>query len=161
MANANPTCIADVLVEAPQFPQAVLDAGKEFARSKPWRGDLAERREKFEKFITDMNAAVGMNVSVTYQNEDRESSIMSRVDFTNVDAPVIIFDGRLSVATLLYTYAAAMAPYDQTMESHWGRMRWAANMFRRFFPRSFAALDTSGAYLMKPTVEREFQVDEE
>jgi len=157
MSNATPTCINDVIVDNPNFPESVVNAVKEFARSKPWRGDVEQRREKFTAVINSLNAAVGMNVSAEFNDADTEGpSHRSTIDFANIDAPVIQFTGRLSVATLFYLYAGCMAPYDETMQSHWGRMRWAANMFKRFFPRSFAALDTSGAYLIKPVINSEF-----
>lgn len=157
MSNATPTCIADILVDNPNFPEAVSEALKSFAKAKPWRGDRPERENKFRAVIEKLNQALGMNVIAEFDQETTEGpSIRSRIDFQDINAPVILFTGKLSVATLLYLYAGCMAPYDQTMETHWGRMRWAANVFRTFFPRSFAALNTSGAYLMPPSVGREF-----
>lgn len=157
MSSANPTCIADVLVDNPNFPEAAVDALKDFARAKPWRGNRQEREEKFKSVIAALNQAVGMNVSCAFDSEIIDGpSVNSRIDFADPAAPTILFTGKLSVATLLYLYAGCMAPYDETMSSHWGRMRWAANVFKRFFPRSFAALDTSGAYLMPPRIGQEF-----
>jgi hypothetical protein len=57
--------------------------------------------------------------------------------------------GKLSATTLLYLYAGCMAEYDSRMTGHWGRMKWAANLMKRFFPRSFLGLDTSGIFLLR------------
>ena len=55
----------------------------------------------------------------------------------------------VSLATLLYCFATAQAQHDPNMQTHFGRWRWAANVFKRFFPKSFSKLDTSGAYLLE------------
>lgn len=143
-----PASIADVLVDNPLFPAGVCRAAKTLRRSKPFRGTYSERCQKFEQFVTDMNEALDMNVGIAFAHEDCANSFNSGVD-TRGDRPVIVIVGKLSIATLFYLYAGCMAEDDPQMADHWGRMRWAANLFKRFFPVSFRGIDTSGEFLVR------------
>ena len=149
--NASPSCIADVLVERPRFPAGVCRAANRFAKSKPFRGEYGERCDKFTATVGLLNDACDMHVSVRFVGgEDQSTSLHSFVDWSGgEDKPVIVMVGKLSATTLLYLYAGCMTPFDERMGAHWGRMRWAANIMKRFFPRSFAGLDTSGLYLLR------------
>lgn len=144
----SPNCIADVIVDNPLFPAEVCRAIKAFARSKPFRGDVSERQDKFRAFVEAMNAALDMNVGLEFTFPEVENSFHSGID-RNGDAPTIVMVGKLSVATILYLYAGCMVDDDPRMADHWGRMRWAANAFKRFFPRSFAGIDTTGMFLTR------------
>lgn len=160
--NAAPTCIADVLVDRPRFPAGVCRAANRFAKSKPFRGEYAERMEKFAATVALLNEACDMNVGFRVEiGHDESTSLQSYVDWSGgEDKPVIVMVGKLSATTLLYLYAGCMTPFDGRMVGHWGRMRWAANIMKRFFPRSFAGLDTSGVFLLRrgeiaPTLDTE------
>ena len=143
-----PASIADVLVDNPLFPAGVCRAAKTLRRSKPFRGTYSERCQKFEQFVTDMNEALDMNVGIAFAHEECGNSFSSGVD-NRGDRPVIVIVGKLSIATLFYLYAGCMAEDDPQMADHWGRMRWAANLFKRFFPVSFSGIDTSGEFLVR------------
>jgi hypothetical protein len=144
-------CVADVLVESPKFPRAVCVAANRFAKSKPFRGEYAERAAKFEATVALLNEGLEMNVGFRVEDgHDESTSLHSYVDWSGgEEKPVIVMVGKLSATTLLYLYAGAMTPYDRRLAGHWGRMRWAANIMKRFFPRSFAGLDTSGPFLLR------------
>jgi hypothetical protein len=164
--NAAPTCIADVLVDRPRFPAGVCRAANRFAKSKPFRGEYEERCDKFTATVALLNEACDMNVGVRFVGaEDQSTSLNSFVDWSGgEDKPVIVMVGKLSATTLLYLYAGCMTPFDGRMGGHWGRMRWAANLMKRFFPRSFAGLDTSGIFLLRrgesvpPSIDAESDV---
>lgn len=148
---SQPRCVADVLVENPRFPQGVCRAANRFAKSKPFRGEYEDRAAKFAATVQMLNEALEMNVAFRFEGErDESTSLHSYVDWSGgEDSPAIVMVGKLSATTLLYLYAGCMAPFDGRMSSHWGRMRWAANIVKRFFPRSFAKLDASGPYLLR------------
>lgn len=143
-----PTCVADVLVDDPRFPADVCRALKALARSKPFAGTIEERQVKFVAFVDAMNAALDMNVGIEFIAPEFENSFNSGIDLNGPD-PKIVMVGKLSVATLLYLFAGCMANDDPRMADHWGKMRWAANAFKRFFPRSFAGIDVSGPFLTR------------
>jgi|GEM_PF-5470653 len=144
-------CVADVLIDNPKFPQGVCRAANRFAKSKPFRGAYEERRDKFVATVGLLNEALEMNVSIIFTDgHDESTSLASYVNWDGgADNPCIVMVGKLSATTLLYLYAGCMTPFDGRMASHWGKMRWAANLMKRFFPRSFAGLDTSGPFLLR------------
>jgi hypothetical protein len=146
-----PTCIQDVLIESPKFPIGVCVAANRFAKSKPFRGEYQERADKFAATVQLLNEGLDMSVGFRVADgHDESTSLRSYVDWSEgQDKPVIVMVGKLSATTLLYLYAGCMMPYDGRMAGHWGRMRWAANLMKRFFPRSFAGLDTSGVFLLR------------
>lgn len=150
-----PTCIADVLIDNPRFPSGVCRAANRFAKSKPFRGAYAERCDKFAATVSLLNEALEMDVRIRFEDgHDASTSLRSYVQWSEaIDGddvvPTIVMVGKLSATTLLYLYAGCMTPFDGRMADHWGRMRWAANIMKRFFPRSFAGLDTSGVYLIR------------
>jgi hypothetical protein len=143
-----PSCIADVLVDNPLYPAGVCRAVKTFRSSKPFRGSINERQIKFAEFVDAMNTALDMNVGIVFHQPECQNSFNSGVDCRG-DRPVIVIVGKLSIATLFYCYAGCMAEDDPQMADHWGRMKWAANLFKRFFPRSFSGIDTSGTFLVR------------
>lgn len=150
--STEPTCIADVLIDDPKFPVGVCVAANRFAKSKPFRGTYDERQDKFAATVALLNEALDMNVGLRcVDGHDESTSLASYIDGSDPDNPTIVMVGKLSATTLLYMYAWCMAPFDDRMLGHWGRMRWAANIMRRFFPRSFAGLDTSGIFLVRRT----------
>ena len=153
--NAEPTCIRDVLVENPRFPQGICRAANRFAKSKPFRGTYTERQSKFVATVGLLNEAVESNVVVEFTGGEDESTSLHSYFYWHHDAetgektPTIVMVGKLSATTLLYLYAGCMAEYDTRMSGHWGRMKFAANLMKRFFPRSFRGLDTSGVFLLR------------
>ena len=144
-----PTCIADVLIDRPQFPQPVVDAIKGLRDAKPYRGTYAERCGKFEAATAAINAALDMSVEVQFVGEEISTSVNSRAGRRDDGQLVIVMVGKLSVITFLCLYAACMVDHDPAMGDHWARMRWAVNLFKRFFPRSFAGCRTDGIYLTR------------
>jgi len=145
------TCIQDVLIDNPKFPSGVCRAANRFAKSKPFRGEHEERVIKFAATVQLLNEALEMTVGFRAErHEDESTSLRSFVDWSGgQDSPVIVMVGKLSATTLLYLYAGCMMPHDERMAGHWGRMQWAANIMKRFFPISFAGLDTRGVFLLR------------
>lgn len=143
------TSIREVLLENPKFPKEVCRAVRAGRAQKVWRGKRTQRVEKFKAFVALLNGAMGCKVSIRFEEDgNNETSLKSLVNFEGAN-PEIVMVGKLSLATLLYCFATAQAQDDPNMQTHFGRWRWAANVFKRFFPKSFSKLDTSGAYLLE------------
>ena len=140
--------VASVLQDNVRFTEPVTAAMRGFARSKPFRGTIEERKEKFRTFHATMCAACEIEAAIDFNNVELEQSSVeggSGVYRVEQDGPpVIVLSGKLSLATYLYLLGGLMG-----MESHAERMKWAANLFRKFFPRSFAGLRTDGPYLTR------------
>ena len=146
------TSIADVLIDNPKFPAKVCQAVRAARREKVWRGTRSERIEKFKTFLSLLNGATNSHVTISFKDDgDNDTSMQSRVKFDpdNIINPHIEMVGKLSLATFLYLFATAQQRDDEQMTTHFGRWRWAANIFKRFFPQSFSRLDISGPYLLE------------
>ena len=137
--------VASVLVDSVRFTPAVTEAMRAFARSKPFRGDADERQAKWRTFHESICAAVEVTAGLDFNNvELGGSSLLSGIAAGEDGTPCIVLVGKLSVVTYLYLLGGLMG-----QETHADKMKWAANLFRKFFPRSFAGLRTDGAYLTR------------
>lgn len=137
--------VAELVDEAMLFKPEIVVAAKAMARSKPWRGTLDERKQKFTaaaKTLGDLidgpeGTAAGAP-RLIFGVLDGSDSISSNVGRRNNRISLV---GRLSVVTLFWTLAAraGMGGRDS--------MKFAINLFRVAFPHSFARCDLSGPFV--------------
>ena len=145
-----------ILDDAVRFTAGMTRATRAFAKSKPWRGTVAERAAKFadyhaavaaenelttelvvlEQTITDRSGASGSS-GLVYMNENGEPTRQE------TERRAIVMAGRLSVVTYLFLVGLALG-YKRTEA-----MKFAVNLFRQRFPRSFAACRFEGGLLVR------------
>jgi hypothetical protein len=125
--------VADILDDNATFDPAALAAVRELARSRPWRGDDAERLAKLNACAAKLAAAyqhdawtfaLGLTPSI-----DREQRVVTL--------------SKPSVVTFLNIMALVRG------QSMVGAFRWSINIFKRCFPRSFAACRQVGPLLIR------------
>jgi hypothetical protein len=135
--NPYPRSVAEVLDPDKGYKSAALRAVGEFARSKPWRGTVAERQEKFRSLNAALAVAYGVSEPclVFEIDERRDSGGSCYVPATQR----IILRGRLSVVSYLHEFA-----HFRFGRSERTACRWSNNLFRRCFPRSWSRLTFDG-----------------
>lgn len=122
-----------------------MNAIRQFRRSKPWRGTLEERIEKFKTLHIALCAASGiepppelicLHIDQIPAHEAGDGAFISSQNR-------IVLVGRLSVTTYLYAFARARGRDPREALS------WAFSIFARSFPRSFANSHFEGLRLVK------------
>ena len=111
-----------------RFNAAALEAVKAFARSKPWRGSIEERKAKFQAFHAALGDAYDVPRSLEFIDvEANTCSLASRIAPTSIQ-----LHGKLSVITYVWLFCLAreMRQLDAA--------RWTLSLFARFFPLSFS-----------------------
>jgi hypothetical protein len=112
-----------------------------FKRSKPWRGTVEERLLKFEMLSAALAGAYGLPVP-----EIRPCLIdagSAGKGGYNVEHNLIVLTGRLSVVTFLRCLARARG---KTLRE---ACAWSLNVFKHFFPVSFARCRQVGPRLVR------------
>jgi hypothetical protein len=90
----------------------------------------------------DLTAAYGLTTRLEFERgDDSQPSGSSCYDPVR---NMIRLRGRLSVVTYLHEFGHALGYGEQ------GACRWSINLFRRFFPRSYARLVPEGHTLVRP-----------
>ena len=116
-----------------QFPPTVLSAVQKFARRKPWRGSLAERKRKLRKLNRDLAKALGRTppklVLRGVGSGDSGDSYYRPADHA------IVLLGRLSVVTFLHEWGHLLHGHSEL-----AACRFSLNLFRLCLPRSWARL---------------------
>lgn len=130
-----PATVAEVLDDRMTFRPAALAAVRQLARAKPWQGSPAERLAKLQACLQSLAAAYdlpcpSLKVRVTACYLPHRN----RIQLTS----------SLSVVTLLHEFAHARG-FDERQAC-----RWSLNLFRRCFPRSFAACRQVRHVLVRP-----------
>lgn len=122
------------------FSPAILTAVHDYARSKPWRGTRVDQLEKLQAFHDALVAAgeVTSDLSDTPAPDHLTGQGLALCGYDSETDTVHVAE-RVSVVSYLYAIAAQIVG-----ESHANRMRFAVNLFRVGFPRSFARADLSG-----------------
>ena len=82
------------------FSDEVLEATRNFARSRPWRGDVDLRAAKFREFHEALCGGSGPVLIVDVPDPETNSSD----SFFNQDMNAIELRGKLSVVTYLYLF---------------------------------------------------------
>jgi len=142
-----------------EIADGVVRALKAWARSKPWRGSLAQRRNKVHHAHVMLGEAMGVSgITLNANQLDDESpcslfsgAVAEALEHGDSEALIeaangegdgitrfdtasntIFLCGKLSVVTYLRLLAEAAGM------NHGDRIRFAVNGFARGFPRSFA-----------------------
>ncbi len=130
-----PATVAEVLDPPVRFRPAVLATVRRFARSKPYRGSLEQRKDKFLALHRDLCRVYGKRTRLTFGDLDGGDSGSSHYRHS---ADEITLCGKLSVVTMLHEFAHALGRDER------GAVRWSVNLFRTCFPRSFACCQPDG-----------------
>lgn len=142
MPSEYPSTVIEVLNDRMRFKPAALQAVRNFARSRPWRGTLKERKGKFRR----LNRAL----SATYDIDEPEllfRQIHGTYSGGSHFIPSqyrIVITGKMSVVTFLHEFAHARGLDEQSA------CRWSINLFRRMFPAQFGRLLQVGHTLIRP-----------
>jgi hypothetical protein len=135
-----PSTIAEVLDPPVRFKPATIEAVRQFARSKPWRGSVEERKTKFNAVHAALCATYGKTTKLLFSSIDgSDSGASCFMPFPDA----IILSGRLSVVSYLHEFAHALGRDER------GAVRWSASLFKRAFPRSFASCRHEGHMLRR------------
>jgi hypothetical protein len=120
------------------FSDAVLEATRNFARSRPWRGDVDLRAAKFREFHEALCMGTGPALVIDVPDLETNSSD----SFFNQEMNAIELRGKLSVVTYLFLYFTAQALEDVQREAFDGiePMVKAMTLFKKVFPNSYAKL---------------------
>lgn len=142
-----PNSVDELDLTAVELSPAVLTAVRRFARSRPWRGSLAERKVKFRAAIRRICRAAGIPAPRTrFQINQNVSSGSSCYLF---GAHAIILRGRLSVITTLHEVGHALHGRSEQMAC-----AWSLAYFRACFPRSWRRLKFDGHMAIVDTEHR-------
>lgn len=137
-----PETVLEVIDDSMRFKASALRAVRAFAKSKPWRGSLDERKVKFSTLNKALAEAYGIQVpDIQFGIIDGSSSGGSHYIPSQHR---IVLVGRLSVVTFLHEFGHARSKGERSA------CRWSINLFRRLFPRQFARLVGQGHMLISP-----------
>jgi len=128
----------ELVNESIEFSQDLLEAAQNFARSKPWKGDLDLRIAKFREFHDAICGGSGPALMIDIDDVETNSG-ESRF---NPEMNAIEINGKLSVVTYLFLYFMSVAFEDVQRGTFDGvePMVKAMTLFKKVFPRSFARL---------------------
>jgi hypothetical protein len=137
-----PATVAEVLDPSMKYKPAALRAVRGFARGKPWRGTVAQRKAKFCTLNRDLASAYGIREPrLIFQGV--EAGAPSGASSYRPAAHAITLTGKLSVLTYLHEFAHARGADERQA------CRWSINLFQRCFPRSFARCRAVGHTLVR------------
>jgi hypothetical protein len=139
--NNYPATVNEVLDPAMRFKPAALRAVRRFARSRPWRGTIGERKVKFQRLNEELADAYGLpRPRLTFfQVED---GLYCNGSYHRHSHTITLY-GKLSVVTYLHEFGHARG-YGERQAC-----RFSINLFRRCFPRSFARCRAVGHTLVR------------
>lgn len=137
-----PEHVSQVLDPSIEFDSQVVECIRRFARSKPWRGTLAERQDKFRRAHAELAAALNVIPPrlVIAGSDDSDSGRSCYVPVLDV----IVLRGRLSVVSFLHEWGHRIHG-----RSEFEACRWSINLFRKCFPGSFARCRFDGHLLRR------------
>lgn len=132
-----PNHIEELDLDSVQLAPAVVEAAQRFARAKPWRGNVDERKAKFRAAVRDISSSAGVKPpAVIFDVDERVDSGRScYLPWRHT----IILRGRLSVITTLHEVAHVLFGASERIA-----VTWSLVLFRECFPRSFANLTFRG-----------------
>ncbi len=134
--------VAEALSNNVRFTAPVVDAVKLGRASKLWRGTLDERKEKFQAMHSAFCQALEIEASLNLSRVTGRGLCLYRVK-TRDGKTTIYLSGKLSFVTYLHAIGDAVG-YEAN-----ARLSFAVNLFRKYFPRSFAACRQVGIFLVK------------
>ncbi len=151
MQGNYPETVIEVLDDEMRFRPTTLRAVRAFASSKPWRGSLEKREEKFLRLNHDL--ASSCEIPEPDLRFGRIDGTSSRGSYYRPSAHGIVMTGKLSVVTYLHEFGHAMGKDEADA------CRWSVNLFRRCFPRQYSRLVHRGHTLVRAAdVGRELSV---
>ncbi len=137
-----PETVLEVIDPNVRFNPDALRAVRDYAKSKPWRGEMDSREEKFSRLNRGLAEAYDMPMpGLIFGVLDGSGSGSSYYHPTRHE---IVLNGRLSVVTYLHEFAHARGMGERSA------CRWSINMFRKCFPKSFSRLLQRGHMLIRP-----------
>lgn len=140
MANQEFT-VASLLDPRTRVNPEAANALRTFRRSKPWRGSLGERVEKFQALHNAFCNAYGINPTFEFiAMREGEETPQGDGGF-DFHGNRIVLLGKLSVVTFLHCWAKARGMDPRKCFS------WSLSVFQRFFPVSFARREQDGPFL--------------
>lgn len=137
MSDNYPTSVIGLLDDSKTFNPAALRAIKAFRASKPWRGTVEQRQEKFRLLNAALAGAYGVPEPrlVFETDEAKDSGSSCYIPATNT----IILSGRMSVVTFLHEWGHRLHGRSERQVC-----RWSINLFARVFPKSFSRCQYDG-----------------
>lgn len=139
-SNDYPQTVAEVLSPPVRFKAETLEAVRCFARSKPWRGSLEQRKRKFETLHAELCRIYEKRTTLTFGELDGGCSGASHY-ISALDRIVLV--GKLSVVTYLHEFAHALGRDER------GAVRWSVCLFRACFPHSYARCHANGHMIQR------------
>jgi hypothetical protein len=145
-----PSSIAELDLNAIQIALEIVAAVKRFAASKPYRGSITQRIEKFSTAVNDICQAAGVEPPhLIFEIDERQSSGSSScIPSTRT----IILRGRLSVITALHEVAHLL--YGS---SEYTACAWSLRLFRDCFSKSWERLGFTGHMAVRSVSKDEDQ----
>lgn len=128
-----------------KYKPEVLRAVGEFARSKPWRGTLDDRKVKFINLHRQLCSIYGCEFELLFGNSWGNAEVFSGGSSCDRARAQIYLCGRTSVVTYLHEFAHALGKDEAAA------VEWSVNLFARKFPRSFAGCQARGHVLASPS----------
>jgi hypothetical protein len=122
------------------FKPEHLAALRRFRSTKPWRGTIEERCEKLRLLNTELSLACGLpEPALKFEGLGERGGDGLYDPFSH---QIILF-GKVSVVTYLFCLGGARG--FEAVKAQ----KWAINIFRRVFPRSFAGCRLEGNMLVR------------
>lgn len=112
---------------------------KAFRDSKPWKGTVDQRADKFAELHRGLIAAYELETLLVRDDQTVDPNGSSGASMFDSLENRIVLRGRLSVVTYLYCFACAYLLCQSTVSRNDATavaIEWAQAQFRHFFPRS-------------------------
>jgi len=142
-----PKSVENLDLDAVDLKPGLIAAVKEFARSRPWRGSLDERKAKFLRLNDAL--ATAHRVPAPRLIFEIDERVDSRRSVYIPALNTIIIRGRLSVVTFLHEWAHKMFG-----PSEFKACEFSLALFRKCFPNSWGRLRFEGHMAIRPTTSR-------
>jgi hypothetical protein len=141
MPTGYPSCVENVIRPNKKYKADTLRVVKRLARSRPWRGTVEQRMEKFRRALRGLSEVYGIPCPTLVFERMFGPGPLSNgwyMALTNTMG----LEGKLSVVTFLHEFAHALGKNERKA------CVWSINLFRRCFPRSFARAEFRGHMIL-------------
>lgn len=138
----------DGIIRDRTYKPGVLAAMRRYARAKPWRGSVEDRKGKMRSALAELATVYERRPPALEFQHIAEDYEPGATGFSTYDptTKTITICGGLSVLTLLHEFAHFLHGRNRRIA-----LIWSVNLFRRAFPRSFERLVPGpGGMLVKP-----------
>jgi hypothetical protein len=139
-----PKTVAECIDDNLKYKIGVYAAIKQFRNSQPWKGSQEEMQAKFQM----LNAELAGIYKIDKPNLVFVKQFPAGPCCITNSKPAVIMmeetkDGNYSVVAFLHEFGHSIGLDEK------GTCRWSLNLFKRFFPKAFAALEPKGHLLFK------------